>query len=741
VWATLALCAAALVTLPGAQPVDSSAMGTAALPPAAGARPNMGEQKRGATTSSTPGRSSVVLAFLPASAPALSPSGARAGSRDETFEAELASVKGLSIGIMSAAQGSYTTAQLLLDITQGARVTSSAYSPTTPPALSLRAAGAGAVVAGWRTARKRAEDAPQLLRPGLLAAQIPGGAAYAGIAGADDVDGAVAADRAGRVAALSLGTAPTLLARVAALRQHRRFVVADLPGGAEGDADLRALSASRPAGELLIVVQRTPDAPGHELLWVAIGGLAGGGGGGGSSSSSGGGGSSSSKTLTSQTTNERGLIAAVDLAPTILDHLGLTPIPADMRGDPIRGDGPLRSAGLRSLMARLRVVGGRRLKALACLLGAWALLLLLSALWSERQLPARDSRRAGVARPRHRATGRASNPPGSRHARAWAMRAGALGVLWAPVAVLIPAAIEPSAAVEYLTIALACLVLGALTDTLLPWPRAPLAPAIVTVVALVADALAGTQLLMRSVLGPNPILGARFYGIGNELKSGLAVLVLAAVAAALGRAAPGRRAALTVAGAGAVLAAIEGSARIGAGVGGVILVSAGFAVATVMLLPGAVTRKRALLVLITPVAALIALAALDLATAHGSGHFTGSILHARSAGDLRDVIVRRYTAAWDELKNHAMPVATALALLCAGLGLRNRKSLLAPVADDPVWRAAFAGGLTAGVIGALTEDSGPVLLVVAVFTLGCVATYLWGAPTPRGASQPSRDAQ
>jgi hypothetical protein len=124
----------------------------------------------------------------------------------------------------------------------------------------------------------------------------------------------------------------------------------------------------------------------------------------------------------------------------------------------------------------------------------------------------------------------------------------------------------------------------------------------------------------------------------------------------------------------------------------------------------------------------VALAALDLATAHGSGHFTGSILHARSAGDLRDVIVRRYTAAWDELHNHAMPVATALALLCAGLGFRRRERLLAPVARDPIWRAAFAGGLTAGVVGALVEDSGPVLLVVAVFALGCLASYLWGRP-------------
>ena len=81
--------------------------------------------------------------------------------------------------------------------------------------------------------------------------------------------------------------------------------------------------------------------------------------------------------------------------------------------------------------------------------------------------------------------------------------------------------------------------------------------------------------------------------------------------------------------------------------------------------------------------ALVLLAAIDLATAHGSGHYTGSILHARSAGDLRDVIVRRYTAAWRELKNHAMPLATALALACAVAGVRLRERLLAPVARRP----------------------------------------------------------
>lgn len=596
---------------------------------------------------------------------------------------------GLSSAIMSATQGTYRTSQFLLDITQGARVSYSAYTPDHPPALTVSSAGSAsgasaslasvAAVSPWSAVRSRADGAPQILQPGLLASTIAGGAAYAGIAGRGDEDAVVAADRTGHVAAFSLGSAATLPARIAVLARARRLVVADLPAGAAGQLQLRELSAKRPASELLIVVQRAPDEPGHELLWLSVGAL------------------STDRELTSRSTNQRGLIAAVDLAPTILRQLGL-PVPSAMRGRPIETEGTLDSGALRALKQRLGVVYNRRLPGLGCLLCVWALLLLLA-----------------LARP-------------SPELRAWAMRVGALAMLWAPVAVLIPAALEPSRAGEYAILALACFALGALSDRLLGWPRAPLAPALVAVVALSVDALAGTQLLMRSLLGPNPAFGARFYGIGNELKSGLAVLVFAAVAAALYPAVRGRRAAATMALAGIVLAGVEGSARIGAGVGGVILVSAGTAMAAGTLLPGGFDRRRALIVLASPLVGLVALAALDLLTAHGSGHFTGSVLHARSAGDLRDIIVRRYGAAWDALKNGAMPYATALALGATIAGVRMRERLCAPVAADPAWLAALAGGLTAGVIGALTEDSGPVLLVVAIFSLTCMLAYLWGKP-------------
>jgi hypothetical protein len=660
----------------------------------------------GAGATEPVGKGSALVVFL---APGPSRSGL---SEDDAIEDEFSSIPDFSIGILSATQGNYIADQMLLDITQGARVSYSAYSPAYPPSLASLALGPspGAQVSRWPEVLRRAQEAPQLLEPGLLASSIPGGAAYVAPSnsvgyrrGSESteidvakpvrspltVDWALAANRSGQIAAVSFGSPSTLLSRIARLRATHRLVVADLPQGPVGYSELRTLAASRPPEELLTAIQSAPDLPNHELLWSAFAGL-------GPDGTAGGG-----HTLSSQTTNQRGMIAAIDIGPTILEHLGLA-VPVDMRGKPVRLDGPFDGASLRALKARLVVIDPRRLPALGWLVLTWALLLGVAGLPIARR-----------GRPRR---------------TAWAMRAGAIAMLWAPVAVLVPAALEPSQTVEFALIVALCFSLGALTDLLVPWPRAPLVPAVVALVALTVDALAGTQLFMRSLLGPSPAFGARFYGIGNELKSGLAVLVFTAVAAALYPAVRSRRAATTMACAGIVLAIVEGSARIGAGVGGVILVSAGTAVATVMLLGGTLNRKRVLVAMAAPVLGLIALAAIDLATAHGSGHFTGSVLDARSPGDIRDIVVRRYGAAWDELKNHLMPVATALALIASFVAVRRHDRLLAPVACDPVWLAAFAGGLASGLVGALTEDSGPVLLVVAVFALGCVLSYLWGSP-------------
>ncbi len=594
---------------------------------------------------------------------------------------------GLSVGIMSASQGRFSPAQLMLDIGQGARVGTAAYAHSEPPALTLTTAGAGGVIDGWQGALARARATPQELEPGLLAGQA-GGGAYAGIVGLPSLAAVLGADRSGRVASVSRGSPATIVGRTLSLLERRALVVADLPPGPAGPVDLERLVRERMPGTLLIALQRARTSGAGQLLWAAEAAPSPGGG-----------------ELSSASTEQRGLIVSMDLAPTILSWLG-RPLPPSIRGRELEASGRLDARALAGLMRRLRVIGGRRLPALGFLLLAWLVLAL-----------------ACSTRPR---------------ARAWALRVGGLAVLWAPVASMLTAALEPGAAVEYGALALICLALGALSDRLSPWPRALLAPAVAAPLAITADALLHGQLLLRSLLGPDPILGARFYGIGNELKSALAVAALAAVAAALDPGPRDGRARAAVLATGVVLGVVEGAARVGAGVGGVILVCAGFAVALIVLTPGPLTRRRALGVLAAPVAGLIGLALIDLLTAHGSGHFTGSVLDARSAGDLRDVIVRRYHGAWEESRNGLMPVAGALALAAGVAGVAGRRRLLAPVEGNPLWEAALAGGLAAGVAGSLVEDSGPVLLVVAIFALGCVLSYLWGRPAGYSPHTPRR---
>jgi hypothetical protein len=92
---------------------------------------------------------------------------------------------------------------------------------------------------------------------------------------------------------------------------------------------------------------------------------------------------------------------------------------------------------------------------------------------------------------------------------------------------------------------------------------------------------------------------------------------------------------------------------------------------------------------------------------------------------------RRYDAALDVLLAPGMAIATALAVLVVALALAARGRVLAPAGGDRATAAVFAGALTAGIVGALVEDSGPLLFVEAVCVLACVTGYLHARPPAR----------
>ena len=633
----------------------------------------------------------VLLVFVPAhEAPAYtvqpSPSPGQPSAADQVF-AEIAGHRELSLGLLAASQGAYRIQQLVLDISQGTWVSRSTYRPSQVPDLPLSIDGSRGNIGGWTDVLARASSAPQTIDPGLLAGSIPGGAAYIGVLGMSHLDAVIAADRHGRVAEVSIGVSETVAARTMTALRARRLVVADLPPDALGAQALNRLLARRLPGELILVIQTPPDLRGHRLLPIGMTGP------------------TPAKGLTSKTTTISGLVAGIDVAPTVLAHLGIA-IPSDMRGQAIRAAGGRSPSGLRAFSRRLGRIGARRTPALEVLLAAcFTLLMLLGAMqgWE------RGQRRA--------------------------LRISGLAFMWLPLTVLLGPIIDPTRAiVEIVVIVAAALILAAFADRVLPWPRGPMLPAFVVIPTLALDAATGTHLLIRSILGPNPSYGSRFFGIGNELKSGLTCLLLVGLAAAFGSRPRSRRLAGIVAAAGVVLGVVLGSAWLGASVGGVIIVAAGFATATILMLPSRPSWRAIALATASPVLALGALALLDLLTAGGRGHLTHNVLHARSRQNLLDIAERRTTLALHSLVRGGMPLLVLATFSAVAFALRNR--WLYRSVPHPMWRAALLGGLAAGVIGTFAEDSGPLLFVVAVYTLAAATAYIQGRPALwRGSQQ------
>src|SRR5207244_746616 len=128
------------------------------------------------------------------------------------------------------------------------------------------------------------------------------------------------------------------------------------------------------------------------------------------------------------------------------------------------------------------------------------------------------------------------------------------------------------------------------------------------------------SLIERSLLGPNPLHGARFYGIGNELEITLAVTTLLGLGAALtGVGARGATRGFAIG--GAFVTFLLSWGRLGADVGAALTLGLGVAAAAVYAAGRGSWRSRTAIVLGAPALAVGGLAALDLATG-GNAHFT-----------------------------------------------------------------------------------------------------------------------
>jgi hypothetical protein len=440
-------------------------------------------------------------------------------------------------------------------------------------------------------------------------------------------------------------------------------------------AGLRSMVRRLRGNDLLIAIERAPP-PKDEALAIGIAGRGFDG------------------NLTSDSTRTDGYVLSTDVAPTILWRSRVA-IPAEMSGRPIRAEAGVHVAAVESLGDRLAVISERRGPVIGLGLAIWLVGLALA---------------IGATR------GRAAS---------FGIELVGLSVVYLPLLLLLGGALEPSQAVEQaLTIAGAPL-LALLTLIVLGGYRALAVAAGVTVLAYAIDAIAGSALTSLSLLGPNPGLGVRFYGIGNELEALLGVLVVAGAGAGLTGFTPRlspRRAAGVFLAAGLLSAAVFAAGRFGADVGAAIVLPLGSAAAAAAI---AARRKRtALLIVAAPLLALALLALGDLLTG-AEAHLTRSVLDAGGLGDLADVAQRRLQLSSHSFTRPIVFVFLPLIVAVAAWAIARRDLIATWLRDLPAMRAGLIGAVAATFVGTLANDSGALVLEIGAAYLLVFTAFAW----------------
>jgi hypothetical protein len=472
---------------------------------------------------------------------------------------------------------------------------------------------------------------------------------------------------------------PGLLATTLA-RAGEGFAVRDVSRG-----QLRALVRGLRGEGLLIAIEKPPPEKGKAL---AIG-IAGRGFNG---------------DLTSDSTRLDGYVLSTDVAPTILERLGVA-VPGEVSGQAIRAEGSVNPDAVNELGDRLAVISHRRGPVVGLSLLAWMVVLVLAIALTR-----------GVA-------GRSG------------VRVAGLAVVYLPLTLLVAAALLPGETAEMLIVLLGAPALAALTLAWLGGYRALALASALTVGAYAVDVIAGSPLTALSLLGPNPGLGVRFYGIGNELEALLAVLIIAGTGAGLAGFAPrlsprGCATAFLAVGVGAAFVFAAG--RFGADVGAAIVFPVGAAVAAAAI--AARRRRTALLIVALPFAVLALLALVDLLSG-ANAHLTRSVLDAGGLGTLGDVAQRRLQLSAHSFSRPIVFVFLPLIAALVALAVVRRDRLRAWVEGYPAMRAGLIGAAVATAVGTLANDSGALLLEIGAAYLLVFAGFAWAEAKPASSTQ------
>jgi hypothetical protein len=252
-----------------------------------------------------------------------------------------------------------------------------------------------------------------------------------------------------------------------------------------------------------------------------------------------------------------------------------------------------------------------------------------------------------------------------------------------------------------------------------PWGRLALGPmavvSAVTVAVLAIDVMTGSRLQLSSLMGLQPVVAGRFYGMGNPtfaLFATATILLATAVSSWLVAAGRRREAAAAVAVLGGFALVVDGAPFWGADGGGPPALLPGIVYLVLAVLGLRMTWRRVLLIGLSVVVVFFAVAGLDWLRAPENRTHLGRFVQAMIDGTAGDIVLRKAQQNVDILLGNApltLLVPAALVFVIVILARPTSwgsRALQRSYEQAPTLRAGLVALLITLTIGFLVNDSG-----------------------------------
>jgi hypothetical protein len=251
-----------------------------------------------------------------------------------------------------------------------------------------------------------------------------------------------------------------------------------------------------------------------------------------------------------------------------------------------------------------------------------------------------------------------------------------------------------------------------------PWRRVVSGPmaviSLATLLVLSVDVLLGSHLQMSSLLGLQPVVGGRFYGVGNvtfALLATAAVLLAVAISGRYVARGRSRVGAVWVIAIGVVALVVDGAPWWGADGGGPPALLPGLAYLVLTILGVRMTWKRGLLVSVATVVLFLLVGFLDWLRPAQSRSHLGRFIQSMIDGGAWDIVSRKLDANVAILQSSPLAALVPVALVCAIYLLARPSSWASRVLQRsydacPTLRPGLIALLVTLTIGFAINDSG-----------------------------------